>query len=159
MNSTTSIMTMSDAMASPATLALQQLITRKESYLSNAMSTKQRIRHQPMISSKSLKRSRPFQLESPSNEDASTATSTCFDMNSFFQASQDLEEAMMFPPISWPSPIDSSDEDDHDEDEVAEPSPKRRCGGLVRSRNSSDLSSLCRVARTTGRSGSNGSIC
>ncbi|KAG7366961.1 hypothetical protein IV203_029631 [Nitzschia inconspicua] len=157
MNSTTSIMTMSDAMASPATLALQQLITREESYLSNAMSTNQRIRHQPMISSKSLKRSRPFQLESPSN-DASTATSTCFDMNSFFQASQDLEEAIMFPPISWPSPIDSSDEDDHDE-EVSEPSPKRRCGGLVRSRNSSDLSSLCRVACTTGRSGSNGSIC
>jgi hypothetical protein len=144
-----------DAAVSPATLALEQSLKRdEESRVARMSSNTPMIRHHRMIPSRDLKRSRGDSL---SGQGASSTSS--FDMDSVLQASRHIEEAIAFPPISWPSILDSNDDEEGVDEEVAEPSPKRRCRGLVRSKNSSDLSSLSSLALTTGRFGSNGSMC
>mmetsp|Transcript_12450 Transcript_12450/g.21800 ORF Transcript_12450/g.21800 Transcript_12450/m.21800 type:complete len:159 (-) Transcript_12450:85-561(-) len=140
---------------SPATQALEKAL--KDDSLSSFVAKPKGMsgtedREPPgMISSKNLKRSRSCMATFDDR----------FDMDSFWKASRDVEESILFPPIDWPSA--GEDEDVHQEledverdREVAEPTPKRRCRGLVRSKNSSDLSSL---AGSAGRYGSNGSMC
>lgn len=154
------------AMISPATLALEQSLKRESedaAAKTNALAMLAG-NHRSMISSKSLKRSRSVVentcnfLSNNFDESPNKDTSSCsFDMNSFLKASQDVQEEILFPPISWPGlgDEDQDGDDDDDEREVSEPSPKRRCRGLTRSKNSSDLSSLV----TSTRCGSNGSMC
>jgi hypothetical protein len=62
-----------------------------------------------------------------------------FDMSSFAEASQQVEDSIAFPSIEWSFGDDESD----DEYFPSPPAPKRRCSGLVRSSKPSfDLSSL-----------------
>jgi hypothetical protein len=155
---------------SPATAALNESLQHEEESLKimrsrrmMVMSLPTRGRHRPMISSTSLKRSRS---PSPSGENGISNSFrqdiyfSSFEMRSFFQASRDVEDAMWFPPISWPSPSGDSctDNDNTDDQEGSEPWPKRQCRGLLRSKNSSDLASLVKSC-ATARFGSNGSIC
>ena len=106
----------------------------------------------PMISSKSLKRSR-------STTRMGLFDNTSFDMSDFVKASKQVEESIAFPEIAW-----SFDESDAEEDSFdLEPSAKRRCRGLVRSKGSADLSVILGVSSSSSpssqRFGSSGSLC
>ena len=106
------------ALSAPATAALDEFLKLESSPCFEE--------HKPMICYKVLKRSR------------SSSDETSFDMDSLIKASQPVEDSIAFPTIEW-----CNDLDDEDEEPISEPSSKRRCRGLVRSRNvSSDLSSL-----------------
>jgi hypothetical protein len=88
-------------------------------------------------------------------------------MESFMKASEEVEESILFPSIAWPS-CDDDDGDDDDTEKCStsgfdnkvlsddEPKAKRQCRGLIRLKNSLDLSSL---VGTSLRRGSNGSMC
>jgi hypothetical protein len=95
---------------------------------------------EPMICTKNLKRSR-----------STMGSFESFDMSDFAKASQQVEESIAFPTIEWPD-IDDSEEDN---EPTFEPTAKRRCRGLVRSKNSCNLFEL----GSTQRLGSAGSLC
>jgi hypothetical protein len=140
---------------SHATLALEQTLKRESDAIVEfdtlAVGGNQ---HRAMISSISLKRSRSVVQNNCRfmSEEGLAKPSCSFDMDSFLQASKDVQDEILFPSISWPSP---GDDDDGDSRDTVEPSPKRRCRGLVRSRNATNLFSLAESARC----GSNGSMC
>jgi hypothetical protein len=91
-----------------------------------------------MIATNTLKRSR-----------GAIGSFESFDMSAFVEASQQVEDSIAFPSIEWPV-LDDSKEDDY-----YSPAPaKRQCRGLVRSKNSANLSLL-----STIRFGSAGSLC
>jgi hypothetical protein len=117
---------------SPATEALERALKNVETPL--LTQTK------PMICANTLKRTR---------------TKICsldnFDMSDFFKASQRVEDSIAFPSIEWPDIESDSEEDDV---LTREPAAKRRCRGLVRSKNSFNLESL----GSTQRFGSAGSL-
>jgi hypothetical protein len=96
-----------------------------------------------MIATNALKRSRGGAIGSFEN----------FDMSAFVEASQQVEDSIAFPSIEWPA-LDDSKEDDYSSPDLAPVLAKRQCRGLVRSKNSSNLSSL-----STARFGSAGSLC
>jgi hypothetical protein len=79
-----------------------------------------------------------------------------FDMTSFLEASQQVEDSIAFPSIEWPS-IEGSDVESDDENSFTTASRpfKRHCRGLVRCDRSDSLSTL---AHTVQRRGSNGSM-
>ena len=97
----------------------------------------------PMISSKSLKRSRSMTVGLFDN----------FDMGDFAKASKQIEESIAFPAIEWSFDESEAEEDSFD----LEPSAKRRCRGLVRSKGSADLSVV--GVSSSQRFGSSGSLC
>lgn len=73
-----------------------------------------------------------------------------FDMTSFVEASQQVEDSIAFPTLEWPS----LDGDDDDDQELYVPPTKRQCRGLVRSNKASfDLTAL-----PSERAGSCGSL-
>jgi hypothetical protein len=143
-----------------------------EVFESSSMSEHKERTNSPMINSitttntSSMKRSR-------------SSASSSFDMADFIKASQQVEETIAFPTIEWPSfdyddSDDSSssddsdysfsrttkDDDDSEDDDFfqQQPSRKRQCRGLTRCDRSCNLSSLCEMAITSERRGSNGSL-
>ena len=101
----------------------------------------------PMISSKSLKRSRSTTRMGLFDNN--------FDMSDFVKASKQVEESIAFPEIAWSFDESETEEDSYD----LEPSAKRRCRGLVRSKGSADLSVILGVSPSSQRFGSSGSLC
>jgi hypothetical protein len=99
---------------SPATEALEAALTFVPTRIPMVGELK------PMICTKNLKRS----------------SSGSFDMSAFTEASQQVEDAIAFPSIEW-----SFDDSDSEEEEYS-PASKRRCRGIARSENSSDLFTL-----------------
>jgi hypothetical protein len=64
------------------------------------------------------------------------SSSGSFDMSVFTEVAKQVEDAISFPSIEW-----SFDDSDSEEEEYF-PAAKRRCGGVARSQNSSDLFTL-----------------
>jgi len=108
-----------------------------------------------------LKRSRP-----PSSSTTTITNKSCcssFDMSTFEQASNEVQDSLRFPMIEWPTTSgddDSNDDDDDDDDDYGDDddtgtgvnslsrSRKRICRGLVRSSSTIDLSSFLASTRT-----------
>jgi len=112
----------------------------------------------------SLKRSRPSSTKTTTTDNSNkSCCSSSFDMSTFEQASNEVQDSLWFPMIEWPTTSgddDSNDDDDDDDDDYGDDddtgtgvnslsrSRKRICRGLVRSSSTIDLSSFLVGTRT-----------
>mmetsp|Transcript_31871 Transcript_31871/g.77412 ORF Transcript_31871/g.77412 Transcript_31871/m.77412 type:complete len:238 (-) Transcript_31871:260-973(-) len=108
----------------------------------------------------SLKRSRPSSTKTTTTDNSNkSCCSSSFDMSTFEQASNEVQDSLRFPMIEWPTTSDDDDDSNDDDDDKGtgfagvrgsslSRSRKRVCRGLVRSSSTIDLSSFLVGTRT-----------
>ena len=118
----------------------------------------------PTTASSGLKkRPRPASTSTSTSSESSSRSSTgsSFDMSTFEQASNEVQDSLWFPTIEWPTTICEEDDDDDDSNDddtssstarsLMSKSRKRICRGLVRSSSTIDLSSFLASGTRTRR--------